>query len=207
MKSVVYAACLLATFAVATPIEHQPRQAAVQSQSSSSSGSGAKSDYNANISPLGSSVSSSSSQYQYANQQSSTVVQAFPPIMGLLNTMQSQFAQGSLTQTAAASQMAQVAQMLGPALTQLNGCNCAGNAGVMSSASQAFQTMSSLMQSFSSRWGASSMGSIVSPIQTIAPALSSFYSSQQASSLKSSSSQSYTTSMAPLMGFVAPGSF
>ncbi|POW02480.1 hypothetical protein PSTT_11754 [Puccinia striiformis] len=150
-------------------MKHQPRQAAVQSQSSSSSGSGAKSDYNANISPLGSSVSSSSSQYQYANQQSSTVVQAFPPIMGLLNTMQSQFAQGSLTQTAAASQMAQVAQMLGPALTQLNGCNCAGNAGVMSSASQAFQTMSSLMQSFSSRWGASSMGSIVSPANRPAP--------------------------------------
>jgi len=78
-----------------------------------------------NASPWGSSSSQSSSSY--SNQQSSQVVQAFQPVLGLLGQMQGAISGGSMTQAAASNYVNQLVSQLQPALNGINACGCFGS--------------------------------------------------------------------------------
>ncbi|POW01671.1 hypothetical protein PSHT_12420 [Puccinia striiformis] len=81
MKSGLYAACFLAAFAAATPIEHQARQISSFNQAS---GSGQQSTSNSQTTPWGMSSNQQSSSYSYQSSSQGGIGSTFNNVFGQL---------------------------------------------------------------------------------------------------------------------------
>ncbi|KNZ46323.1 uncharacterized protein VP01_735g5 [Puccinia sorghi] len=187
MRSFVSVPFFLAAVAGATPID--------AGQQSSSQGSQSQSSMN--DTPWG--MSSSQSSSSYSNQQSSQVVQAFQPVLGLLGQMQGAISGGTMTQAVASSYVNQLVSQLQPALNGINACGCFGLPNIGPVINNVFSQMGQVMQSFQSRFGGD-FGGLVSPFQQIAPSFQSFFQQSQ----QSSSSSSYSQSINPFLNIMQP---
>jgi len=150
-----------------------------------------------NATPWGTSASHSESAF--SNQQSSQVVQAFQPVLGLLGQMQGSLSGGAMSQSAASSYVNQLVSQLQPALNGINACSCFGAPSVGSVINNVFSQLSQVMQSFQSNFGGA-FGGIVSPFQQIAPTFQSFFQQSQ----QSSSFNSFSQSINPFINVMQP---
>ncbi|KNZ54378.1 uncharacterized protein VP01_2962g8 [Puccinia sorghi] len=187
MRSFVYVACFLAAAVAASPVDASQQSANQGSQSASSM----------NATPWGTSASHSESAY--SNQQSSQVVQAFQPVLGLLGQMQGSLAGGAMSQSVASSYVNQLVSQLQPALNGINACGCFGAPSVGPVISNVFSQLSQVMQGFQLNFGGA-FGGIVSPFQQIAPSFQSFIQQSQ----QSSSFNSFSQSINPFINVMQP---
>ncbi|KAI9626712.1 hypothetical protein KEM48_010175 [Puccinia striiformis f. sp. tritici PST-130] len=168
MISGFYAACFLAAFAAATPIEHQARQMSSVSQAS---GSGHQSTSNSQVTPWGMSSNQQSSSYSY--QSSSQVIQGFAPVLSLLGNMQGMLAQGTMTQSMAMSSMNQLVGQLQPVMGSLIGCGCIGGGGIGSTFNNVFGQMTQVIQGLQTNFPGAGFNNLMMPFGQMLPTMQS----------------------------------
>ncbi|KNZ58446.1 uncharacterized protein VP01_1929g3 [Puccinia sorghi] len=154
------AACFLSLFFIHLLYDIVAAAASPVDASQQSANQGSQSASSMNATPWGTSASHSESAY--SNQQSSQVVQAFQPVLGLLGQMQGSLAGGAMSQSVASSYVNQLVSQLQPALNGINACGCFGAPSVGPVINNVFGQLSQVMQSFQSTFGGA-FGGIVSP--------------------------------------------
>ncbi|KNE97881.1 hypothetical protein PSTG_08904 [Puccinia striiformis f. sp. tritici PST-78] len=199
MKSGLYAACFLAAFAAATPIEHQARQISSFNQAS---GSGQQSTSNSQTTPWGMSSNQQSSSYSY--QSSSQVIQGFAPIVGLLGNMQGMLASGTMTQAMAMSSMNQLVGQLQPVMSNLIGCGCIGGGGIGSTFNNVFGQLTQVVQGLQTNFPGAGFNNLMMPFGQMLPTMQSFVSSYSQNSAFSSYAQTLNP-FVNLIGGCVPG--
>ncbi|KAI7966358.1 hypothetical protein MJO29_002106 [Puccinia striiformis f. sp. tritici] len=199
MKSGIYAACFLAAFAAATPIEHQVRQISSFNQAS---GSGQQATSNIQATPWGMSSNQQSSSYSY--QSSSQVIQGFAPIVSLLGNMQGMLASGTMTQAMAMSSMNQLVGQLQPVMSNLIGCGCIGGGGIGSTFNNVFGQLTQVVQGLQTNFPGAGFNNLMMPFGQMLPTMQSFVSSYS----QNSAFNSYAQALNPfvnLIGGCVPG--
>ncbi|KAI9616985.1 hypothetical protein H4Q26_010622 [Puccinia striiformis f. sp. tritici PST-130] len=151
MISGFYAACFLAAFAAATPIEHQARQISSFNQVS---GSGQQ--------------ATSNSQPGYAG---------LCPRSELVGNMQGMLAQGTMTQAIAMSSMNQLVGQLQPVMSNLIGCGCIGGGGIGSMFNNVFGQITQVVQGLQTNFPGAGFNSLMMPFGQMLPTMQSFVSS------------------------------
>ncbi|KAI9618363.1 hypothetical protein KEM48_006816 [Puccinia striiformis f. sp. tritici PST-130] len=182
MKSGIYAACFLAAFAAATPIEHQVRQISSFNQAS---GSGQQATSNIQATPWGMSSNQQSSSYSY---QSSSML-----------------ASGTMTQAMAMSSMNQLVGQLQPVMSNLIGCGCIGGGGIGSTFNNVFGQLTQVVQGLQTNFpGAGFNNLMMRTFGQMLPTMQSFVSSYS----QNSAFNSYAQALNPfvnLIGGCVPG--
>ncbi|KAI9620981.1 hypothetical protein KEM48_007910 [Puccinia striiformis f. sp. tritici PST-130] len=199
MISGIYAACFLAAFATATPVDHQARQISSLNQAS---GSGHQSTSTSQTTPWGLSSSHQSSSYAY--QSSSQVIQGFSPIVSLLGDMQALLAQGTMSQSIAMSSMNQLVGQLQPVMGGLIQCGCIGGGGIGSMFNDVFGQLTQVVQGLQTNFPGAGFNSLMMPFGQMLPTMQSFVSSYS----QNSAFTSYAQTLNPfvnLIGGAVPG--
>ncbi|KAA1085296.1 hypothetical protein PGT21_002332 [Puccinia graminis f. sp. tritici] len=164
----------------------------------SSVSDGQQSNTQASNSPFGSSYSHSDSSYH--NAQSSTVVQSFGPLMSQIGSVNNMLMNGGMNTMVASQSMSQIANQLQTVFSGLNTCGCFQQGSqVFTMFNDMFGQLSQMLMSMQNTFGASAMGSIVSPFGNVAGSMSQFFSQQSSTNWSSMSSN-----IMPFINCVSP---